>query len=150
MNTYRKSFPQPRGPKNISVDRQTFLQTPLRLGQDQGKAAASFSTTEGTTRMEGYWFVSFFRSIFNLYFVSTCPCVVSYFSGGLNPFPSKQHMYSFEQKTDGLTIAQCCYIELNTARSVPIPWHSWSVSLVSITFLVFLQHKTQYIPDTNT
>ena len=53
MNTYRKSFPQPRGPKNISAGEQTFLQIPLRLGQDQGKAAASFSTTEGTTSMEG-------------------------------------------------------------------------------------------------
>lgn len=45
IQTYRNPFPQPRGPKNSSVGRQTFLQTPLRLWQDQGKEAASFSTT---------------------------------------------------------------------------------------------------------
>lgn len=45
INTYKKPFPQPRGPKNSSVGRQTFLHTPLRLGHDQGKDAASFSTT---------------------------------------------------------------------------------------------------------
>lgn len=45
IQTYKNPFPQPRGPKNSSVGRQTFLHTPLRLGQDQGKDAASFSTT---------------------------------------------------------------------------------------------------------
>ncbi len=45
IKTYKKPFPQPRGPKNSSVGRQTFLHTPFRLGQDQGKDAASFSTT---------------------------------------------------------------------------------------------------------
>lgn len=45
INTYKKPFPQPSGPKNSSVGRQTFLHTPLRLGHDQGKDAASFSTT---------------------------------------------------------------------------------------------------------
>lgn len=45
INTYKKPFPQPRGPKKSSVGRQTFLHTPLRLGQDQGNDAASFSTT---------------------------------------------------------------------------------------------------------
>lgn len=45
INTYRKPFPQPRGPKNNSVGRQTFLHTPLRLGQDHGKDAASFRAT---------------------------------------------------------------------------------------------------------
>lgn len=43
--TYKNPFPQPRGPKKSSVGRQTFRHTPLRLGQDQGKDAASFSTT---------------------------------------------------------------------------------------------------------
>lgn len=45
ISTYKKPFPQPRGPKKSSVGRQTFLHTPLRLGHDQGKDAASFSTT---------------------------------------------------------------------------------------------------------
>lgn len=45
IQTYKEPFPQPRGPKNSSVGRQTFLHTPLRLGQDQGKDAVSFSTT---------------------------------------------------------------------------------------------------------
>ena len=80
LNTYWNSFPQPRGPKNISVGRQTFLQTPLRVGQDQGKAAASFSTTGGTTGTEGYWSVCFFLSLhisFNLYFlpIAECGCI---------------------------------------------------------------------------
>lgn len=43
--TYKNPFPQPNGPKNSSVGRQTFLHTPLKLGQDHGKDAASFSTT---------------------------------------------------------------------------------------------------------
>lgn len=45
MKTYKNPFPHPRGPKNSSVGRQTFLHTPFRPGQDQGKDAASFSTT---------------------------------------------------------------------------------------------------------
>lgn len=45
IQTYRNPFPQPRGPKKSSVGRQTFLHTPFRLGQAQGKEAASFSTT---------------------------------------------------------------------------------------------------------
>lgn len=47
IQTYWNPFPQPRGPKNISVGRQTFLQTPVRLGQVQGNEAASFSTAVG-------------------------------------------------------------------------------------------------------
>lgn len=43
--TYKNPFPQPKGPKKSSVGRQTFLHTPLKLGQDHGKDAASFSTT---------------------------------------------------------------------------------------------------------
>lgn len=48
--TYWNPFPQPRGPKNISVGRQTFLHTPVRVEQDQGKEAASFSATGMTGR----------------------------------------------------------------------------------------------------
>lgn len=51
FQTHRKPFPQPRGPKKSSVGRQTFLHTPLRLGQDQGKDAASFSTTVKTSHL---------------------------------------------------------------------------------------------------
>ena len=73
-NTYKKSFPQPRGPKNISDGRQTFLQTPLRLGQDQGKAAASFSTTAGICRrMDGYLSVCLSASFLLSIFPSFCP-----------------------------------------------------------------------------
>lgn len=50
IQTYRNPFPQPRGPKNSSVGRQTFLHTPLRVGQDQGMEAASFSATGMTGR----------------------------------------------------------------------------------------------------
>lgn len=63
IKTYKNPFPQPRGPKNSSVGRQTFLHTPLRLGQDHGKDAASFSTTVMTGKyFSQVWFSNHFNS----------------------------------------------------------------------------------------
>lgn len=52
--TYKNPFPQPRGPKNSSVGRQTFLHTPLKEGQDHGNDAASFSTTVVSNQLHVY------------------------------------------------------------------------------------------------